>query len=162
MLSDKISVDDSQSPEGFISQDRRGKAPPKNKTSEEVRAFEKTHTESYPAVESHYCRKRTSRKYLDHNLSVKKMHEQNTDLCKKESRNPAKIHIYRDIFNTDYNYGFHKLKKDECSPCDTYKASTEEKAKLNNEYEAHKTRKMQSRQRKESDKQKAIENPAKG
>lgn len=61
--------------EGFVSPDRRGKNRPKNKTSDWDNPFLTPHIESFPAVESHHCRQRTRRRYLDNSLNVKKMHE---------------------------------------------------------------------------------------
>ena len=56
--------------EGLVSPDRRGKNISPITISDHVRAFVKLHIESFPALTSHYCRKRTSRKYLDSNLNV--------------------------------------------------------------------------------------------
>ena len=56
---------------GFVSPDRRGKNTfPKYTISDHVRAFVKLHIESFPTLTSHYCRKRTSRKYSNSNLNV--------------------------------------------------------------------------------------------
>ncbi|XP_064598481.1 uncharacterized protein LOC135464842 [Liolophura sinensis] len=146
--------------EGFVSPDRRGKNTPKNKTSDSDKAFLKAHIESFPAVESHYCRQRTRRRYLDSSLNVKKMHELYEEHCRKENRTPAKVHVYREIFNSEYNLGFHKPKKDECSLCDRFKKATlTEKEAMNTEYQAHQARKVQAREHKETDKKRAIENP---
>ena len=56
--------------EGFLSLDRRRKNTSPNTISDHVRTFVKLHIESFSALTSHYCRKRTSRKYLDSNLNV--------------------------------------------------------------------------------------------
>ena len=63
----------SATPEDFVSPDRRGKNTSPNTISVHVRAFVKLHMESFPELESHYCRKRTLRKYVDSNLNVTKM-----------------------------------------------------------------------------------------
>jgi len=36
----------------------------------------KQHIQSYPTMDSHYCRASSSRKYLDSRLTIKKMYEQ--------------------------------------------------------------------------------------
>ena len=66
----KLDVCASATTEGFVTPDRRRKNTFPNTISDDVRAFVKLHIESFPALTSHYCRKKTSRKYLDSNLTV--------------------------------------------------------------------------------------------
>ena len=156
-LNAKFRPGNSTTGEGFISPDRRGKASPKNKTSPEDRQFVKAHIDSFPAVESHYCRKRTSRKYLDSDLNVSKMYLLYINLCEQVNRHPVKIHVYRTIFNTNYNYSFHKPKKDMCSLCDSFKkASDTDQDKLRVEFDAHQVRKTQARDHKARDKEREL------
>ena len=56
--------------EGFVPPNCRRKNTFPNTISDDVRAFVKWHIESFPALTSHYCRKKTSRKYLDSNLNI--------------------------------------------------------------------------------------------
>lgn len=41
-------------------------------SSEDDRQFVREHSKPFPTVDSHYCRKNTSRKYLEKDLSIKK------------------------------------------------------------------------------------------
>ena len=74
----------SATPEGFVSPDRRGKHTSPNAISVQVRAFVKLHMESFPALESHYCRKRTLRKYADSKFNVTKMSYLLRGRCEEE------------------------------------------------------------------------------
>ena len=63
------------------------------------------------------CRKRTSSKYLNSNLSVSKMYDLYWGCCQDEGQNLVKILFYNSIFHSDYNYSFHKPKNNKCSLC---------------------------------------------
>lgn len=54
----------------------------------------------------------------------------------ENSKPTATKHHYYDIFNTKFNIGFFKPKKDQCDICENYK-NTIEKGKLENTYKAH-------------------------
>ena len=136
------SISTAATAEGFVLPDCRGKNTPPNKTPDDDRAFVKSHIESFPVVESHYCQKNSHRKYLDSALNLTKMYDLYKNRCTEENRHPVKIHIYGSIFNSGYNYGFHKPKKDVCKVCDLYeKASPADKTALSTKYEAHLQRK---------------------
>ncbi|XP_033099738.1 uncharacterized protein LOC117103302, partial [Anneissia japonica] len=51
--------------------------------------------------------------------------------CIDSGKTPGKLHLYRQIFNTEFNIGFHMNKKDRCDTCEAMKhnkgASEEEK-----------------------------------
>ena len=60
--------------------------------------------------------------------------------CKKDNKKPAGFSVYRSTFCKEYNLGFHKPKKDQCSLCTIYentKQSGERTQKLIEEYEQH-------------------------
>lgn len=59
-----------------VEDDRRGKHTPQNKTPEWQLQLIRQHINTYPRMESHYCRKTTQRQYLDSGLSTTKMYEQ--------------------------------------------------------------------------------------
>ena len=116
---------------------------PPNKTPDDDRAFEKSHIESFPAVKSHFCRKNSHTKYLDSTLNLTKTYDFYKNHCTEENSHPVKIHIYRSIFNSEYNYGFYKPKKDVCKVCDLYeKATSTDKTAMSTKYEAHLQRKL--------------------
>ncbi|CAH1114826.1 unnamed protein product [Psylliodes chrysocephalus] len=141
----------------FRSIDKRGRKPPANKTKPEVIAKVKTHIESFPAMESHYTRKSSERKYLDCNLSITKMY----DLYKQQLQQGGDTKIvslitYRRIFCDNYNLSFFHPKKDQCLICSRYQqASPEEKQRLQVSYEHHLRRKNESQQAKAEDKERA-------
>lgn len=96
---------------------------PHNKYSEETLKSVRQHIESYPKVESHYCRADTKREYLDANLSISKMYDAYRSKHVVESPDipVAAAHKYYEIFCNEYNLGFHVPKKDLCDKCELYK-----------------------------------------
>lgn len=102
--------------------DRRGKHT-KKKISLEAKNIIRDHIKSFPKMPSHYCRSKTKREYLEPNLSINKMYELYKELCSSLKIIPEKNHLYRNIFNTEFNLGFHIPKKDKCDICEEHKAS---------------------------------------
>jgi hypothetical protein len=118
------------------------------------------HIQSYPAVESHYCRSGTNRKYLPEGLTTAEMYrEYCNDYCVKKLISPVKLCTYRKIFCNDYNYGFHVRKKDQCTTCNKYKNTPiPQRLDLEPAYNRHQERKEQSRVMKNSDKELSKDN----
>jgi hypothetical protein len=139
---------------GGIHEDLRGKQGRCRFISDTDKDYIRLHIQSYPAVESHYCRNRTQRRYLPEGLSVAQMYRQYVVKCKEDSMQPQKEHLYRSIFCADFNYGFHNPKKDQCSLCNQYRLDPK-----NSVVTAHITRKEQARSMKADDKQNSIDNP---
>ena len=105
----------------FSKADRKGKRTPYNKSSDKMlNNCVRAHIESFPKVESHYCRKSTQRQYLSPLLSVNKMF----DLYKADNPSHVSLHVYRAVFNTEFNLGFHTPKKDSCKQCESFKNKT--------------------------------------
>ena len=78
--------------------DLRGKHPPKNKSTDEQIKYVQEHIESFPMVESHYCRKDTNKKYLDSELNLKKMYRLYEEKAEQEGiTNTVKENIYRQV-----------------------------------------------------------------
>ena len=62
---------------------------------------------------------------------------------------PVKIHTYRKVFDTEYNFAFHRPLKDQCDLCTSYQNSSQsEKENLKYQYENHILNKDLSRQHK--------------
>lgn len=80
---------------GTETDDMRGKAIPKNKVSDSKREEIKSHIMSFPAYESHYSRKTTSKKYLPSHLTMQKMYS----LFCENNQNPPSIKIYSGEFH---------------------------------------------------------------
>lgn len=106
--------------------DKRAKIPGSQRISEENRNVIRKHIESFPTVQSHYCRKTTSRKYLKKHLSIRKMYELYKAKCLLEVKEPVKYWLYDHIFCTEYNIGFHRPKKDVSTFCDAFEKMTQE------------------------------------
>lgn len=68
---------------------------------------------SFPNYESHYCRKRTNRKYLSSDLSIAAMYR----LYKESCSNPVSLKLYSKCFH-DLNLSFKQPAKDTCHTCD--------------------------------------------
>ena len=80
------------------------------------------HINSFPLVESHYCRARTERKYLDPFLSIASMFSLYSDQCDKNGWEKVSEDKYRKVFDYDFNLGFHRpKKKDQCDVCIAHK-----------------------------------------
>lgn len=94
---------------------RHAKRVTPNLKLEEVR----NHINSFPRVESHYCRASTNKEYLESKLNITKMHKLYCELFP----DPVKINVYRKIFETEFNIAFHKPKKDRCDTCEEFKQS---------------------------------------
>ncbi|CAG9823884.1 unnamed protein product [Phaedon cochleariae] len=107
-----------------------------------------THIQSFPCVPSHYTRANSKRQYLEPHLSVKKMYVDCTESLPEDVK-PCSLQTYRNIFNTEYNLGFHHPKNDRCDFCakyDEYPVGTE-KDYMTPEYDAHIIAKNQARLR---------------
>lgn len=103
--------------------DGRGKHVPHNKTTDEVKQEVHKFIKKLPAVPSHYCRNKSARKYLPNelrNLSflyrILLQHQ-----AAEESNIKPSLRVFRDIFQKDFNLGFHQPKKDKCRTCECRK-----------------------------------------
>ena len=141
----------------FVGSDKRGKHAAHNKTPghkvEEVRQ----HIKSFPAVESHYQRQSTQKRFLGADLNITKMH----DLYAKATPNSVTLGVYRTIFNNDFNLGFHKPKKDACMKCSIYdhsKKSGKCTEEIQNMHAQHMRRKEHARELKDANKLAAQDN----
>lgn len=76
----------------------------------------RNHINRFPVVESHYCRKHSNKQYLYQGLNLAIMYR----LYVAESEDPAKLSVYRYIFNYEFNLSFFKPKKDRCDKCMAY------------------------------------------
>ena len=106
--------------EHFAGEDGRGKNSSANKLPESTRQAVRNHIAKFPAVESHYCRKKTSKRYLAANLNICEMHRLYIEECKTTLEPEASKSFYRNLFVTEYNIGFRKPKKDQCLTCTNY------------------------------------------
>ena len=139
---------------GIVMDDQRGKHMNRhNKLPCAVRKNIRKHLNSFPRVESHYLREQTHREYLEEGLTIAKMYNLYKDWCEQRNFQAGKKWLYTDIFNTEFNLGFFKPKKDQCDVCEQYlNASDQEKAELQEKFEEHHKNKELSRAQKDLDK----------
>lgn len=128
---------------------------PSTKYGEEVVNTIREHINSFPRVQSHYCRANTQREYLESSLTLSKMYKlfRNKMVGIGEERIPSQWK-YDEIFNREFNIGFHKPKKDRCDKCEkwsmmaTSSMMTDREAKLK---EAHDKSRRETRKAQHAD-----------
>ncbi|XP_060590180.1 uncharacterized protein LOC132745308 [Ruditapes philippinarum] len=106
--------------EGNEFRDMRGKRTKRRKSEDEINVIRK-HIESFQRIPSHYCRSNSSKEYLEPGLNVNIMYKLYLEHCANILRKPLKRGMYREIFNKEYNIGFHIPKKDRCDLCEAIK-----------------------------------------
>jgi hypothetical protein len=148
---------------GVPKKDGRGKHPHSNHAiSDAKRQHVITHIKSFPVVESHYCRSNIKRKYLESTLTLKKMYNFYDEDCKTKHEKPVKLSMYRKIFVSNFNYGFHVPKKDQCEKCYTFmlkkteQTSTDEEKRIYEDHVFEKTKMRESRNADRQDKSKHV------
>ena len=143
--------------------DGRGRHSPPNKTPEWKKDVIRRHIESFPTMESHYCRAKTARHYLDSKLSFKKMYEDFGPFFEKnlppanetgDVRKPTEK-VYRDIFCSEYNLSFYVPRKDQCAVCAKRNAIQGDTEKMQ-AYEDHILQKDRAQAEKNMDKARSL------
>lgn len=89
----------------------------KRRTPDEKTLEVKNHIQSFPCIDSHYCRANSQKQYLEAGLNLSKMYK----LYVERSSSPVKKNIYDKVFNEEFNLSFHKPKKDLCDCCAAYR-----------------------------------------
>lgn len=143
---------------GQLKLERRGKHP-KYKISEELKNNVRKHIESIPTIESHYLRAQTERKFFDGSLNLATLYRLYVEKCKNEGKQFLKYFQYAKIFNYEYNIGFFTPKKDQCSFCTSYlNAPSDEKDKIQSDYDQHCRNKNLVREQKKKDVEDSLQN----
>lgn len=99
--------------------DGRGKPTPGNKIdiSDVI-----NHINSFPAYFNHYTRAHNpNRKYLNPDLSIKKMYDLYVSWCTDNGKTPVKEKMYYHVFSSKFNLHFKPPLKDTCQVCDALK-----------------------------------------
>lgn len=96
--------------------DLRGKSTPANKIAEEDMNLVRNHILSVPSYESHYCRKKSDKKYLPHHYTITKMYSEYKKWLSKE-KNPVSRFVYQQVFH-ELGIKIKCLNKDTCAKCD--------------------------------------------
>lgn len=105
---------------------------------------------SLPKLESHYCRKRTTKLYIEPTWKSKNQlfRFYKTNWCVEKNIFPLSECRFAQIFD-DYNLSLYQPKKDACDTCEGYKKSNVPFE----QYETHILKKDQARTEKEKDKE---------
>lgn len=98
--------------------ERRGRAPPANKVPEDDILFVKQFIDRFPRYRSHYCRSQSNKWYLMPGMNLMKMYREYQIVCEFEERAIVTEHMFRYIFNTEFNIQFKRRHTDTCKTCD--------------------------------------------
>ncbi|XP_072398864.1 uncharacterized protein [Diabrotica undecimpunctata] len=122
---------------GFIEKDNRGGRCANVVLKDEAkRKLIENHINRFPRVESHYCRKDSTREYLHSDLTLKRMYAMFINESGFDEDKPS-FTTYRAVFKAK-NLSFHRPKKDLCSLCKTYhESSKEKKVEMQTTYDEH-------------------------
>ena len=122
--------------------DARGCKTSKNKTTPQQLNTLRKFIESLPAVDSHYCRSSTEKKYLAESWeSVTNIHRVYKLHCVEHKKIPLSLWVFKKIFQEEYNIGIHSPKKDKCDVCVKFanlNCPTQQEIELNNAHKAEK------------------------
>lgn len=106
----------------YSSHDKRAGKKPVNATSASSIAAVKSHIDSFPRMESHYCRRDSKKLYLASDLNISIMYRLYKQQLKEMQ--PVSYYVYKDIFRSyDPALSFYQPKKDQCTKCNAYNAS---------------------------------------
>lgn len=97
---------------------------PHNKSDPEKVCYLKSFIEMLPAVPSHYCRNKSTKLYLPQELqNVTNLYKLYIDHLKERNLDSSILskRVFRTVFKTDFNIGFHLPKNDKCIFCKKYK-----------------------------------------
>lgn len=94
----------------------------KRKTSQRDVKFLKIFIEKFPSYYSHYAASKSDRKYLNPYLNIKRLYKEYVIVCEFKKRRVLTEWKFRNIFNTQFNLGFHPKKADTCRTCDKLEA----------------------------------------
>ncbi|CAG9839364.1 unnamed protein product [Diabrotica balteata] len=137
--------------------DLRGKVQCNSRLPKHFKDSVRHHINSFALIESHYCRKNSTKKYLPPDLNISKMFRLYKAYCRDNNISTvASYAIYREVFNNEFNLGFFIPKKDQCDFCKKFSNSSQsEKEELRSAMEVHLKNKELSRENKELDKERA-------
>lgn len=140
----------------YIGRDKRIGVQPPNTTPLETIQLVKEHIDSFPRIESHYCRRDSQKQYLSPDLNISKMYRlYKDDFCVQKNVQAVSLFVYQKTFHEyDPRLDFYKPKKDQCSLCNSYNTA-KDKEPLQEDYSNHKQREKEAMQMKSDDKQKS-------
>lgn len=102
--------------------DLSGRHSPPNKTSSELINAAKEYLRNLPALPSHYGTTSSAKLYLPKNFkSVANLYKIYKETEEFNGRTVVNEKVFRSIFKTEFDYGFHVPRKDKCLQCLKYK-----------------------------------------
>ena len=79
----------------------------------------RAHIKSIPRVKAHHCRNDTNKEYISQaGLNVAALYRKYVEKCTEKGTEIGKLHVYREIFNSEFNIAFHFPKSDKCDKCE--------------------------------------------
>uniref|UniRef100_A0A6P7GN78 Uncharacterized protein LOC114344462 n=1 Tax=Diabrotica virgifera virgifera TaxID=50390 RepID=A0A6P7GN78_DIAVI len=140
----------------YIGRDKRIGVKPPNVTPSDTIQLVKDHIDSFPRIESHYCRRDSQKQYLSPDLNISKMYRlYKNDFCMQKNVQAVSLFVYQKTFHEyDPRLDFYKPKKDQCSLCNSYNIA-KDKGPLQEDYNNHKQREKDDMQMKADDKQRS-------
>lgn len=99
-------------------EDHRGNQPSINKTNWRDKKYAKEFIAKFPKYKSHYGRTDSDRDYLAPYLNLRKIYREYQTITQFRQRPVLSEHIFREIFNTEFNLAFKRPKTDTCKTCD--------------------------------------------
>lgn len=120
----------------------------------EHRQIIRDHINMFPRIPSHYCRSTSAKEYLERTLTLSKMYDLYVEYCNDKQIIPQKKWLYYNIFNYEFNIGFHAPKKDLCDICSEYDTKKKEDSlcqNLEEKYSMHVKSKLEARHEKQRD-----------
>ncbi|CAH1099160.1 unnamed protein product [Psylliodes chrysocephalus] len=140
--------------------ENRGHKEPKNKTPIEVMQTIDSFIKLLPAVPSHYCRAKSTKRYLPVELkNTVNLYRTYKQHCIENTYKFVTERLFRVIFKRNYNIGFHLPKKDKCSTCEGEKNKMEKNLDL---MKAHLIEKEASKNLHKKEQERAKEDPSFG
>lgn len=138
---------------GTIETEKRGGRPEALHEQDQVRREAiLRHISRFPRMESHYCRKSSTREYLHSDLNKQKMRDMFVQEH-KEQNITASYKTYCDVLKTQ-NLSFFHPKKDKCGLCETYrKGDADKKAEMQTKMDDHQRQKQAVRDKKKEAKE---------
>lgn len=122
-----------------------------NVVPQEVKDGISAHINSLPRVESHYNRANTKKEYLADGLNIPILYEEYVEKCNEAGTTPGKVHLYREIFNANFNIAFHVPKKDRCDTCEEMGKNENPTEEDKRKHEKHLAGKLETKTERDKD-----------
>lgn len=137
---------------GFLGNDLRGRHDSHNRVDPQLLQDIRDHINSIPRIESHYVRANTSKEFIDGGKTITDLFRDFQERQIEKKKPFGKYCTFYNLFNTEFNIGFHQPKKDQCDLCLQYEnADLDEKNRIALLYNNHHEEKELSREEKRVD-----------